>query len=555
MAGQSSSSIRFSCPSCGGRVKVPPGQAGEKCRCPRCDVEVIAPAAAPEKPRSVDPYGDDDFFMSDDETRQQTARPVITLDDEFATPLGPPPAPSLPKAELAKPPEHKPDSAGPDYAPVSPGDAEAIELLPVDDAPVELPQEARDVESAKDRPTATAGHARKAATPRHKKQQSEQFGVVCGLCGTRIYATPDQVGQELTCPDCHSKVPIRAPKVRKKSPPPPPPDDDDDEDTFRLSELEERPQSDYLQRASQALAAGAGAAAGDGASEGPPKRRASESGKPTGLNLIADQARSVLAKAKAEMEEAERSKAKLPDRPFVTGMISFLFDVRAATRWLVLTFLLQGALSILAMAADHDAGALLMMPVAVFLFLFLWTAPVCYLAILQDTANGYDMIEQWPGVNVIEWMGEAFYVINAFFASATPGVLFGVLLTCGGVPKSFAFFFVLVSFFTLFPVFLLSMVEEGSPLSIASSAIWRSLLVARPLWIKFYLFSLGIAFAALMGMVIAVAALKYASPAIGFVLCGVAIAFVIAVTMVYFRLLGRLAWCLSELDRQRPKPD
>ena len=58
------------------------------------------------------------------------------------------------------------------------------------------------------------------------------------------------------------------------------------------------------------------------------------------------------------------------------------------------------------------AGALLMMPVAVCSFLFLWTAAVCYQAVLVDTANGYDRVEHWPGVNFLDWMGEALLEIT-----------------------------------------------------------------------------------------------------------------------------------------------
>ena len=51
VSSQPSSSIRFSCPQCGGNVKVPPQQAGHKCRCPRCDADIIAPGGAPAAPK------------------------------------------------------------------------------------------------------------------------------------------------------------------------------------------------------------------------------------------------------------------------------------------------------------------------------------------------------------------------------------------------------------------------------------------------------------------------------------------------------------------------
>jgi hypothetical protein len=138
-------------------------------------------------------------------------------------------------------------------------------------------------------------------------------------------------------------------------------------------------------------------------------------------------------------------------------------------------------------------------------------------------------------------MGDSLYVINALFASATPGILLGQFTTCAGAPQLVAFFGGLTTFFFLFPLFLLSMSDEGSPLSIFSTTVWRSLLTARSLWIRFFLIAAGIVLTALIS-----AAIAAVSP---LVIGAVATAVVIALTMVYFRLLGRLAWCLTELGR------
>lgn len=46
--------------------------------------------------------------------------------------------------------------------------------------------------------------------------------VLCGLCGTRLYARPGQVGTEMTCPDCGTKTRVPEPPKRVVLPPPPP---------------------------------------------------------------------------------------------------------------------------------------------------------------------------------------------------------------------------------------------------------------------------------------------------------------------------------------------
>jgi DNA-directed RNA polymerase subunit RPC12/RpoP len=50
-------SMRITCPSCGGKVKLPPYQAGQRCGCPRCGAEIVVPGpdntSAVETPRAT----------------------------------------------------------------------------------------------------------------------------------------------------------------------------------------------------------------------------------------------------------------------------------------------------------------------------------------------------------------------------------------------------------------------------------------------------------------------------------------------------------------------
>ncbi|MCH2402015.1 MAG: hypothetical protein MK364_23055, partial [Pirellulales bacterium] len=48
---------------------------------------------------------------------------------------------------------------------------------------------------------------------------NEEFGILCRLCGTRIYVRIRDVGQEVKCPDCHSQNLIDKPKTARRKRP------------------------------------------------------------------------------------------------------------------------------------------------------------------------------------------------------------------------------------------------------------------------------------------------------------------------------------------------
>jgi hypothetical protein len=155
------------------------------------------------------------------------------------------------------------------------------------------------------------------------------------------------------------------------------------------------------------------------------------------------------------------------------------------------------------------------------------------LAVLQDTSNGYDKIEQWPGLNVIEWMLEAFYVINCVLASFVPGFLLGRLL----LPGIYGPLLGLATLAAAFPVFLLSALDAGSRIALYSATIWPSVRRAWPLWQMFYLLSAGLALGAVVAFQI-----MYSD---SLILNLIGSAALMGVVLLYFRLLGKLAGALS----------
>ncbi len=445
------------------------------------------------------------------------------MDDDFFAedPIGQPPA-----APVASPAQ--PQSQG---KPESP--REAVPQRKADSAkePETRPSQAQ---ANTQKPSKT-----KPAQPQPARQATErlEFGVECALCSTRMYATLDQVGKTVKCPDCHSKVLVRAPKKR---PEPTQYRKREEKDDFGLSEPVERPKSDYV---------GAATALPDSVDAptdaGPRQKEAT--GQKTPGSIMDDAAQQTMAKAEAEVEAEERAKPVLPDQPFKTGMISFFFDPAAGARWLLLTLMGQGFVAslfwTLALAqggAIQQFGAVFFTVVVVGLGLgFLLLSTACSVAIIQDTANGYEKIEQWPGTNIGEWMWDGFYVTNSLLASAAPGVAVWLL----GLGWVNAVFVGTATAVALFPIFVLSALEQSSPLGFASASIWKSLGGRRDRWGKFYLLSVGLAVLGLLAASLL--------STLNFLLCGLAAAALATIGMVYFRLVGRLAWCLSEPEQSQ----
>lgn len=72
-----SSPIYLICPSCGGRMKIPHGQARQKCRCARCHAVVLA-SASPPQPAPQAGNGDDGIWLSEPVERS----PIVYVSPE-----------------------------------------------------------------------------------------------------------------------------------------------------------------------------------------------------------------------------------------------------------------------------------------------------------------------------------------------------------------------------------------------------------------------------------------------------------------------------------------
>jgi len=232
--------------------------------------------------------------------------------------------------------------------------------------------------------------------------------------------------------------------------------------------------------------------------------------------------------------------------PTIYGLVSFLLDAEAAILWGTLSILgyitLKFFINSVYYSQSEGIGqmaALLffVMFVAVGL-LFLSIMSVSGLAIVRDTANSATRVENWPGINILDWLPESFYVVNALFFSAMPGALVAQVLILFGAGLWLITPLAGLTAFFLFPALLLSLVISNSPINPSEPMVWRSLRSSTNAWKRFYIIAAvmaAISMAAFALMYVPVPMLPFCSAVL-----------IVTVTLAYFRLLGRLLWTLVD---------
>jgi len=528
-----------------------------------------------------------------------------------ATPPKPPPAPTLqpplprahsgtrgitsPPASSAQP--NVPPPPPPSSAPTSPAAADGFVPLDFDSA-AQATQPAHQP-PAPPLPVAQTGMKTidplmLGPQPRPKPPPATEVPVVCRLCGTRMYAPLEKIGQTIKCPDCHTDNEILGPK----KPPPakkPGPTLDDTPD-FGLGEPGERPayrpivapRGDYAELAEF-----------DPSQRPPgwsrPERRAraeaAETAAPTATAEEEEEQEEIIVSAPVERIELKPEIKPLPppdpqdslydgkyddgligdwdDRkkpdawkraPLTIGILSFPFQLNNLVRVILYSIGLAIVANVLRAtiewARSDDPSALVgaifgCMVTAVGMGCLVASFAAVLLAIVQDTANGADEVSSYPDWNVGEWLVTSMYFPAAAFLAGLPGSFFTTALLGFGLdPRYGAFAAVaplVLSWIVLFPLVLYSMLAEASILAPYSAATYKSLQEVSEGWVFFYMY------AALLGMLGGTALAFLASPTLLF--SSIGSIGVVLVAVLYCRILGRLMWYASEkmarLERER----
>ena len=154
--------------------------------------------------------------------------------------------------------------------------------------------------------------------------------------------------------------------------------------------------------------------------------------------------------------------------------------------------------------------------------------------IVTWAALGYQKGVEWPAFEIFDWIRRGLLIFNSLAVSAAPGAFIAYLIP-GGVWRAI---FPVASAFVLFPIVMMSMVSEESPFVPFSRFIWASLRQVRSSWLALYAHS---------GVLLTLLAIPVVLElTVGYAWSFVSLAVGVYAALVYFRVLGRLAYVIDE---------
>jgi len=249
---------------------------------------------------------------------------------------------------------------------------------------------------------------------------------------------------------------------------------------------------------------------------------------------------SILERSQEESEkEIERRHPEPTRLPFLIGVFNFPWYLRTVAAWGMIAIGLTVSMlgGVVCIYLTDRVGAMAVrffaLPPLMIVTLTLSYASACCLTIIETTAEGYDEVIDWPSGFWRDWFFAFVAALVFLLISAGIGGIIGKVLETG-VWGSAA-----VSAYLLFPIFVLSALEAGSPTALVSWPVVRSFWTVWWGWLLFY---------AETAVLIAIWAVPTVSlfqprPWVTSLFSGPLLA---AVMLIYARLIGRLAWCFSE---------
>ncbi len=490
-----SGSIQFQCPKCSGKLSVPADKAGVSVTCPKCEATIKTPRIAtldreeewiqldqPAVQLGIEPPKATETTRYRWQKNDRTQPPSTGKGP--ATPRPPTSAPSPAESKGPKEPSGTSKQDLPASGASSRGTASRSEATKPPSAP---PSNSSwdasddDLQLAPEEPSRKSRESaeqllQSAASPPPKpmtkktvsepaqKETPQEYRVQCKLCGTLMYAEPQQAGRMIQCPDCHSQFEGPPPPVKRPPKPAKP--------AVAADPMEVRFKN-----------------------ETPPARPAATNTKST-------------------QDILDRAKQELDDAPEDGGEMTYDFDTRG---WLVrsFSFLFDPGLILIAIAsgvfsaglllavwwfaqqseATRGLGNLLGVLIGAGLGIPLMSALLTNgLAVLESSANRLKKVQEWPMFNPVEWFGEIACVVVAFLLAALPGGLLALLLQYLGGGSVMMLGAYLISVWLLFPPLLLSMLDLQSVFRPYSKDVYQSIQSRGEAWGACYMMTaLGLA--------------------------------------------------------------
>jgi predicted Zn finger-like uncharacterized protein len=361
-----------------------------------------------------------------------------------------------------------------------------------------------------------------------KANQPNYISFLCKVCGTLLQANEIQVGQFMTCPDCrtHQAIPAQPRRSAPRSVLTPDSETPIIDPTSIPGDLPTRAPSEHrmLHEQQQELAYARA------------KEKAERTGKP--------------------MEIDVRGRSVLPRWPLLSGFAPFVFTLEVFARWLSMSvafsipaFFLLAAIAVAMMGGMAAIGAMCIFACgAVLMMLAVAFISGTMLQIITESAVGESKLETWPTFS--DWFGAFLLFIVSGMLSALPGSALGSIPALDGFEGARALV-VIAGLVIVWPIVILSQLEIDSVFGVLSIKVLGS-LARRPFsWALFYVETFALL--AVCGVATYVfnerpfLALIFVPPVY------------IAALILIARLLGRLAWYLSEsitvdVPEEEPRP-
>lgn len=287
----------------------------------------------------------------------------------------------------------------------------------------------------------------------------------CKTCGTPQYASLDRVGKKVTCPDCHSNFVV----------PPPPPG--------------------WSSRKKKIVLSQEGVDVPLAPIEVDHHHNTLESERAA--------ANDYLSKAKRSIEDDELEdlyEGHFDTKGFFHRTLGFMIDPNAVVLMCVYGLMFGGLFGLakfsttkIAAGGMEGAGYLLVLIIGVALVAILVAMPMLAsgLALLESVANREPRVREWPGFNLFDNIGDLLVIAFALAGSFLPGMLVGGLIGRSGGAAWLIMTGMMMTCFALFPILLLSMLDNGSLFQPISGAVVRSIGQVAEAWGGYYLKSLA----------------------------------------------------------------
>ncbi len=344
---------------------------------------------------------------------------------------------------------------------------------------------------------------RRAPKPKKKKQE-DLVPVICGVCNTRIYVKLQQVGSTVECPDCYTQNMVK------------------------------EPPKDKIKKAPPAMATdGYGLAA------------------PQEITIIDKMGKEMLDEADEVVQKEIEEAPKMPDRPFMSGIVTYPFRASVlpmvlgmAIAWTFLAIAISFAWTLEGFAAA--VAPVILAGLAIIGLFILVPTLACFQKIFENSSSGDDESDIRPDGGMYTVIESFFDVVPFILAAAISCVPTLGIVHLSGLPKPFEIAAAYCAFL-LFPFVLLSMMEHSSILGVFSKNVFGSIAKIPGAWLKFIVIA-TLLFASAAGIATALVMFDVSQLNITVLfLLMVLVSFaMLCIVTVYFRLLGRLAFVLSQ---------